>query len=201
MDEFSALRRAVRDLTRRLEVWAAKVSAVLLQVNDPEPAAEVIHSAQWPELPGTCHSSGRLGTPPVLRRILSGRAVLAARSSLQRKGRPMGTSTPGTWPPAPRPAGGSARAGEHGRRPALNKVIFVLVILAVALIAWSATRPDTYDNTGGGCVTVMLASSTGGVALHECGARARALCRSATTGQDKLTVLTREQCARAHSRR
>src|SRR5260370_730344 len=63
-----------------------------------------------------------------------------------------------------------------------------------AVGVWAATHSDTYAHSGNGCVTVSLSSSTGGALLHDCGAGARALCRTAFAAHDKTALLTQAQC-------
>ena len=71
--------------------------------------------------------------------------------------------------------------------------VAVLVILA-GVGVWSAVHPSSYDGSRSGCVTVNMVSSTGGAVIHDCGAQARALCKSAFSHNDKLARLTRTQC-------
>ena len=69
-------------------------------------------------------------------------------------------------------------------------------ILAIALaggIVWSAFNPGGYTSKAG-CISVTLPSSTGGSLLHQCGAAAKATCRSAFTRGDRLSLLARPQC-------
>jgi len=51
-----------------------------------------------------------------------------------------------------------------------------LAVLAVVLVI-SLTGPT--QTTARGCVDVSILGTTGAAALHQCGANARALCRSA----------------------
>lgn len=70
-----------------------------------------------------------------------------------------------------------------------------VVLAALAgLGIWVAVSPGQYGRSHDGCVTVTAASSTGGAVLHECGARAVAMCQSAFRNDDKLSLLTRTQC-------
>jgi len=79
-----------------------------------------------------------------------------------------------------------------------KRAMAVAGALAVAALAavgvWAATHSDTYAHSGNGCVTVSLSSSTGGALLHDCGAGARALCRTAFAAHDKTALLTQAQC-------
>jgi hypothetical protein len=105
----------------------------------------------------------------------------------------MGTSTPGSWPPADReqdsPTGGADRR--------ITWAIVLTISLMIAATTCLLVTPDTVSSSGNGCVTVMIASSTGGAIEHECGEKARVLCRSAYASDDKLSRLTRPQCVLA----
>ena len=70
----------------------------------------------------------------------------------------------------------------------------VVVIVVASVSAWAATSPGSYDRSAHGCVNVVEPSSTGGAILHQCGAAARALCRSAFQHTSRLDLLTRPQC-------
>jgi hypothetical protein len=70
----------------------------------------------------------------------------------------------------------------------------VLIILVTSVGAWAATSTGSYDRSAHGCVNVVEPSSTGGAILHQCGAAARALCRSAFQHTTRLDLLTRPQC-------
>ncbi|MGO8961629.1 MAG: hypothetical protein ACLQFR_30290 [Streptosporangiaceae bacterium] len=78
------------------------------------------------------------------------------------------------------------------RRVALVGVAVVLVLAAVAV--WAANRPGSYGSSRNGCITVTLPSTTGGALIHQCGADARATCKRAYAGADKVSRLTRPQC-------
>jgi hypothetical protein len=69
-----------------------------------------------------------------------------------------------------------------------------LVVVAVGAILWSAFNPGGYGTSKNGCISVTLASSTGGSTIHQCGATAKATCRNAFTHGDRLSLLTRPQC-------
>jgi hypothetical protein len=81
------------------------------------------------------------------------------------------------------------------RRLALIGLAIALALAAVA--AWSAIRPGSYGRSSAGCVTVTIPSSTGGALLHQCGARARVLCRGAFGHDDRLSLLIRQPCREA----
>jgi hypothetical protein len=70
----------------------------------------------------------------------------------------------------------------------------VLLAALLGVGIWIAVNPGQYGRSHDGCVTVTTASTTGGAVLHECGARAVALCHSAFRHDDRLSLLTRTQC-------
>lgn len=70
-----------------------------------------------------------------------------------------------------------------------------LIVLGLGAVGiWAATHQDAFGPSRNGCVTVSVPSSTGGAILHDCGAGARALCRNAFAGHDKVALLTQRQC-------
>ena len=74
-------------------------------------------------------------------------------------------------------------------------IVAALVLAGFAAVGiWAAVRPGGYGQSRDGCVTVTAPSSTGGGLLHACGASARAMCRSAFTHTDQISLLTRPQC-------
>jgi hypothetical protein len=74
----------------------------------------------------------------------------------------------------------------------------LLLVLTIAVIAgavlWAVLRSGGAPVSAGGCVSVVVASSTGGGLLHECGAAARALCRSEATATGSFAADVRTQC-------
>ena len=70
----------------------------------------------------------------------------------------------------------------------------LLLVLVAGLGAWAAAGHGRYDHSAHGCITVVEPSSTGGAILHQCGTAARALCRSAFSHTNRVTLLTRPQC-------
>ena len=69
-----------------------------------------------------------------------------------------------------------------------------LLVLLAGVSVWGATGQGRYDRSAHGCITVVEPSSTGGAVLHQCGADARALCRSAFSHSSRVDLLTRPQC-------
>ncbi|HEX5189884.1 MAG TPA: hypothetical protein VFW16_10105 [Streptosporangiaceae bacterium] len=82
----------------------------------------------------------------------------------------------------------------HGEKRRLVVIGLAVALVLVGVAAWSAVRPGSYGQSRAGCVTVTIPSSTGGALLHECGARARHMCRSASGRHDRLSVLVRPSC-------
>ena len=72
--------------------------------------------------------------------------------------------------------------------------VAMLIVVVAAVSIWAAGRPGAYGSSGHGCVTVSMASSTGGALIHDCGSAAKTLCRHAFTASDKISMLTRPQC-------
>jgi hypothetical protein len=110
-----------------------------------------------------------------------------------------------TWAPAPplrlrampllAPPPPSQPVRGDKRRLAVIAAVIVLVFAAVAV--WSSAHPDRYGQSRAGCVTVTIPSTTGGALLHQCGAGARHLCRSAFRRRDRLSLLIRPPCRQA----
>ena len=70
----------------------------------------------------------------------------------------------------------------------------LLLVLLAGVSVWGATGQGRYDRSAHGCITVVEPSSMGGAILHQCGAPARALCRSAFSHSSRMDLLTRPQC-------
>ncbi len=69
----------------------------------------------------------------------------------------------------------------------------LLVLLGLGI--WGAVAPDSYSQSGNGCVNVNLPGTTGGVTQHFCGTKAKQFCRSSSVqGQSRIAVLSRRQC-------
>jgi hypothetical protein len=76
----------------------------------------------------------------------------------------------------------------------LGLIGVVLVAVVAGVGVWSVVGKSSYGPSRNGCVTLNVVSSMGGAVTHECGAKARALCKNAFTHNDKLSRLTRPQC-------
>jgi hypothetical protein len=81
----------------------------------------------------------------------------------------------------------------RGKR-ALVVIGGILAVVVAGIISWAALSSGGYGSSQAGCVTVTAPGSTGGELLRACGAPAKAMCRSAFTRTDKLSLLTRPQC-------
>ena len=82
----------------------------------------------------------------------------------------------------------------HGEKRRLAVIGLAVALVLAGVAAWSAVRPGSYGESRAGCVTVTIPSSTGGALLHECGTRARHMCRSAFASRDRLSLLIRPSC-------
>src|ERR1700743_1870732 len=70
----------------------------------------------------------------------------------------------------------------------------VLIVL-IGLGVWGAFAPDSYSQSGHGCVNVTIPGTMGGGTLHHCGNSAKEFCQSSSVqGNDKIAVLSRKQC-------
>ena len=70
----------------------------------------------------------------------------------------------------------------------------VLVAVLAGVGVWSVVGKSSYGPSRDGCVTVNVVSSMGGAVSHSCGAKARALCKSAFRHNDTLSRQTQTQC-------
>jgi hypothetical protein len=79
-------------------------------------------------------------------------------------------------------------------RLAILAAAAAIVLGLVGVAVWAALDPGRYASSGDGCVTLTIASSTGGAVLHACGDQARVMCAAAFAGEDRIALLTRPQC-------
>jgi hypothetical protein len=93
---------------------------------------------------------------------------------------------------SPDAAAGPGRSRRRRGRLAAAGALAVAVVGGVTV--WGVSHPGAYGRSHDGCVTVTVPSSTGGALRHGCGASARAMCRTAFAGHDKLALATRPQC-------
>jgi hypothetical protein len=82
--------------------------------------------------------------------------------------------------------------------PRGKRIVYLIVALVVAagvaIGIWSAVSSDPLATSANGCVSVTVASSTGGGIEHFCGAQAKTFCRQAYENSDSNSVLARKQC-------
>ena len=88
--------------------------------------------------------------------------------------------------------------GARTMPPRFKRIVYALVALVLAATAalaiWSAVSSDPAETSANGCVSVNVASTTGGGLLHYCGAQAEAFCRTAFTTSDAVALAARPQC-------
>ena len=73
-------------------------------------------------------------------------------------------------------------------------IVLIVVAVGVAVGVWSGVSHDQYATSGNGCVSVTVASSTGGGVLHYCGDQAKSFCRTAFAHSDSVALAGRPQC-------
>jgi hypothetical protein len=97
--------------------------------------------------------------------------------------------------------GGDQIEGERKLTPRGKRIVYLVLGLVVAACAavgiWSAVTSDPLATSANGCVSVNIASSTGGQIGHFCGAQAKTLCREAFTRADATAVAEQKQCVLA----
>jgi hypothetical protein len=77
-------------------------------------------------------------------------------------------------------------------------VLGAVVVLAGAGVgAWAAVGPAGGGGSQGKCVSLVVASSTGGGTIRYCGAAARQWCEREATGRDALAARARPACRSA----
>ncbi len=76
----------------------------------------------------------------------------------------------------------------------LGLIGVVLVAVLAGVGVWSVVGKSDYGPSRDGCVNLTVASSMGGAVIHDCGAKARTLCKSAFSRDDALARQTRAQC-------
>ena len=94
--------------------------------------------------------------------------------------------------------GGDQAAGALSLSPRGKRIVYLIVGLVVAagvaVAVWSGLTHDRYGTSSNGCVSVTIASTTGGGTLSYCGAKAKAFCASAFAHSDRVSLLARPQC-------
>lgn len=94
--------------------------------------------------------------------------------------------------------GGDQIEGALSLSPRGKRIVYLVVaaVIAVtaAIIVWSGLSHDRYATSANGCVSVTVASTTGGGTLSYCGAKAKTFCAAAFTHADRVSLLARPQC-------
>jgi hypothetical protein len=80
---------------------------------------------------------------------------------------------------------------------ALLAVAVSFVLALVGVILYASLHGDSYGDARHGCISIVVASSTGGALLHECGSAARELCRAEDGLNDAFARLVQPHCRRA----
>jgi hypothetical protein len=80
------------------------------------------------------------------------------------------------------------------QRRALYATVGGLLAAVVALAAYGAVAHDPSTTSGHGCVSVTVASTTGGAILHECGRAAERWCRMEAQRHGPLASVAGPQC-------
>jgi hypothetical protein len=75
-----------------------------------------------------------------------------------------------------------------------RRLIAISLVVVAALAAWAIARSSGAPASRSGCVNVVVASSTGGGLLSECGAAARSWCASELRHSDALARRIEAQC-------
>lgn len=75
-----------------------------------------------------------------------------------------------------------------------RRAIALTVAIIAGAILWAVLRSGGVPAAARGCVTIVVASSTGAATLHRCGGAARAWCDSHTSGGAPLGGQARSQC-------
>jgi hypothetical protein len=88
--------------------------------------------------------------------------------------------------------------GTRSLTPRGKRIVYLVAALVVAACTaigiWSAVSSDPLATSANGCVSVTIASATGGEIAHYCGAQAKALCREAFGNAGAIAVAEQKQC-------
>ena len=94
--------------------------------------------------------------------------------------------------------GGDQVEGARKLTPRGKRIVYLVVAVVVAACTaigiWSAVSDDPLATSGNGCISVNIASSTGGQIGHFCGTQAKVLCRQAFAASDAVAVAEQRQC-------
>jgi hypothetical protein len=97
--------------------------------------------------------------------------------------------------------GGDQIEGARKLTPRGKRIVYLVVAAVLAACTaigiWSAVTSDPLATSANGCVSVNIASATGGQIGHFCGAQAKSLCRQAFAGADQTSLAEQQQCVLA----
>jgi hypothetical protein len=75
-----------------------------------------------------------------------------------------------------------------------RRVVVVAVVAMALALTWVVLGTQAATPSAHGCINVVVASSTGGGTIHDCGAAARSICRSDLTAHGRLAEAIETQC-------
>jgi hypothetical protein len=88
--------------------------------------------------------------------------------------------------------------GSLSLTPRGKRIVYVVLGVVVAACAavgiWSAVSSDPLATSANGCVSVNIASSTGGTLVHYCGSQAKTYCHTAFQRSDPASLAAQKQC-------
>jgi hypothetical protein len=87
------------------------------------------------------------------------------------------------------------------QRRGMAAVGLILVLAAIVAGVLSVTNGSGIPASRDGCLNLVVAGSTGGQVLHECGASARSFCRAEYARSDGLALKVQAQCGLAGIKR
>jgi hypothetical protein len=94
--------------------------------------------------------------------------------------------------------GGDQIEGARKLTPRGKRIVYLVVAVVIAACAaigiWSAVSNDPLATSGNGCISVNIASATGGQIGHFCGTQANVLCREAFAKVDAASLAEQKQC-------
>jgi hypothetical protein len=82
----------------------------------------------------------------------------------------------------------------RGQRRALYATVGALLAVIAALAAYGAVASTPGATSGHGCVSVTVASTTGGATLHYCGRAAKQWCMMESQRNGPVASVARPQC-------
>jgi len=88
--------------------------------------------------------------------------------------------------------------GSLSLTPRGKRIVYIVLAVIVAACAavgiWSAVTSDPLATSANGCVSVNIASATGGELAHYCGTQAKTFCHEAFQKGDSASLAVQKQC-------